>query len=474
MKRFLRQLLGLAPAAAILAVAWWLFTRPDLLQAAPDSDQLSVVVETNVHVSSALPGDELEFCDAKADPNQLGLVVASALRWRGEDLDAVCFRSDDAGLTWSLSNEFLAPAGSRYSDLSLCFDRHGTVFLASMCSQLDNTAPLGTKGMSNVGVTASTDGARTWEPRGALDAFLDRPWLASGASAGLDSDDVYLVANADRAAAYRSSDGARSFDGPTFPQTSGPFANCRHAEPAIHGDGALSIVEFGRPSTRISWRRMYAYRSTDAGDSFEPMTPPPVRWRHPRLRHALSTRTFWPRLAAGRGAQDGWLYCVWGDGTTDGLDGERILFASSPDQGRSWIGPLVLSEQPMGPEPERDEYSAFKPSIAVAPDGTLGVSWYDRRGMTAPRSVPTATPNVSNVIEEGWKLRFRASVDGGASWSPSVLVSQAPSTGPIRVGHAAALAVAPDGTFLPVWIDNRTGHGQVWSARITVAATTPD
>ena len=102
-------------------------------------------------------------------------------------------------------------------------------------------------------------------------------------------------------------------------------------------------------------------------------------------------------------------------------------------------------------------------TIAVNGAGVVGVLWYDRREFPAA---------------EGYRPRFAASLDGGASWSPSVAVSTAPNAraaqqGPDYLpngGDTAGLAAAADGRFHALWIDNRTGVQQVWTAAITVTA----
>jgi hypothetical protein len=73
-------------------------------------------------------------------------------------------------------------------------------------------------------------------------------------------------------------------------------------------------------------------------------------------------------------------------------------------------------------------------------------------------------------------VRFAASLDGGASWTRSVRVStganarsqQNESFFLMSGGDTAGLAAGADGRFHALWIDNRTGTQQVWTAPITV------
>jgi hypothetical protein len=116
----------------------------------------------------------------------------------------------------------------------------------------------------------------------------------------------------------------------------------------------------------------------------------------------------------------------------------------------------------------------------------VGVTWYDRR------EHPDGT---------GYSVRFSASLDGGETWSPSVPVSEVASLvggkekaatagnllGPqysgtaqvislsigreedFRGGDTAGLVSDAKGGFHALWIDNRTGIHQMWTAVITVA-----
>jgi hypothetical protein len=97
-------------------------------------------------------------------------------------------------------------------------------------------------------------------------------------------------------------------------------------------------------------------------------------------------------------------------------------------------------------------------TVAANRDGVVGVLWYDRR---------EASDNLA------YHTRFAASFDGGLTFSPSVRVSAAPNVG--RSDGQPFVATGGDtGTdrgrrrrFHAVWIDNRTGVQQVWTAAIT-------
>jgi hypothetical protein len=156
------------------------------------------------------------------------------------------------------------------------------------------------------------------------------------------------------------------------------------------------------------------------------------------------------------GPFQGRLYAVWPDARFDRRT--QILLASSSDEGRTWSAPRVVSDD--GPASSTgDRPNHFMPMVAVNRTGIVAVSWYDRRD------------NPDNL---GYWPRFSASLDGGATWLPSVRVST--SANLVRddketrfnSGDTAGLAADAAGTFHLVWIDNRTGTHQAWTASVTV------
>jgi hypothetical protein len=84
---------------------------------------------------------------------------------------------------------------------------------------------------------------------------------------------------------------------------------------------------------------------------------------------------------------NGNLYTVWEDGRFNGGQYNRIAFSQSTDGGRTWSDPVPLNQTPTS-VPAADR-SAFIPSIAVAADGTVAVTYYDFRANDAAPGLPT-------------------------------------------------------------------------------------
>jgi hypothetical protein len=86
-------------------------------------------------------------------------------------------------------------------------------------------------------------------------------------------------------------------------------------------------------------------------------------------------------------SHNGNLYTVWEDARFNGGQFNRIAFSQSTDGGRTWSDPVPINQTPKTiPVADR---SAFIPSVAVAADGTVAVSYYDFRFNDANPGLPT-------------------------------------------------------------------------------------
>jgi len=74
------------------------------------------------------------------------------------------------------------------------------------------------------------------------------------------------------------------------------------------------------------------------------------------------------------------LYAVWeDDAQVSGID--AIQFSQSSDGGLSWSAPVKINQTPTSIE--LPDQQAFTPTVKVASDGTVGVTYYDLRQNTA-------------------------------------------------------------------------------------------
>jgi hypothetical protein len=121
--------------------------------------------------------------------------------------------------------------------------------------------------------------------------------------------------------------------------------------------------------------------------------------------HGSRFRTFTlPALAVDRsdGPYRGSLYLAWMDHSGHDAD---VLLSASRDAGKTWSPPRRVHDD--DPSLGADQ---FMPALSVGPDGTLDLSWYDRRW--DPQH---------HLID----LAYTYSVDGGARFAPDVRVTDA-------------------------------------------------
>jgi hypothetical protein len=99
--------------------------------------------------------------------------------------------------------------------------------------------------------------------------------------------------------------------------------------------------------------------------------------------HGVRTADIIPDIAAGVTA--GRVYAVWQDGSFSGPPRAKehagIAFSQSLDGGRTWSKKIQINQAPAT--------QAFTPSIAVAADGAVGVTYYDFRNNTSAPGLPT-------------------------------------------------------------------------------------
>jgi hypothetical protein len=94
-----------------------------------------------------------------------------------------------------------------------------------------------------------------------------------------------------------------------------------------------------------------------------------------------------PLFDAAVDPHNGNLYTVWEDARWEGGKANHIAFSQSTDGGRHWSKPIPINKTPS--QIALANQSAFVPSIAVAADGTVAVTYYDFRFNDASPGLPT-------------------------------------------------------------------------------------
>ena len=135
----------------------------------------------------------------------------------------------------------------------------------------------------------------------------------------------------------------------------------------------------------------------------------------------------------------GKLYAVWGT-TTPGIE---IRFSQSTRQ-IPWSTPVEINQTPTS-VPIGDQ-QAFTPSVKVAANGTVGVTYYDFRNNTPSAGLTT----------DFWFIHCHASCTSAGNWSEETHVAgpfdeeQAPDARGLFLGDYMGL-VTVGNTFTPIF-----------------------
>ncbi|MEQ9407372.1 MAG: sialidase family protein [Fuerstiella sp.] len=479
-------------ALFVALACWYLSSDPDApkrhwpeLQAAEKSTpSVAVKVGPNVHVSVNAHGEDYWECVLACDPSDSRRLYGAAMLMRADpQRDIVAFYSHDGGMSWHEAVHRVCPAGHAFNDPAIAVGPDGAAYLAYM--DVDRDASSSTGRVGSLVFLASSDGGGTWEERSLYSDYVDRPWLAVDTLSSRYRGRVYCLGQIEPRDASGeithaepillvSEDGLDTLSEARSPHQGRQMLNCRPAGPVVFSDGTVMLAYMDQYLKRRirGWPRpaIYVATTSDGGLSFEDQALVNTRWWHDHISSSPNSPSGveFPQLAVdteSRFAER--VYCVWSDGEKS-QDASRVFFSFSEDRGRSWSQPVTLSEQALTENGDQS-YSSWMPTVSVNKNGVVAVSWYDRRGLPGTRSEPLpGEKGIMRIVSEGWNVRLRLSVDGGATWQPSVVLNEQPGQGDIHVGHTAGLAASTDGRFHANWIDNRTGENEIWTASILV------
>ena len=416
-----------------------------------------------------------------ADPSDSHHLLAGAmfLDPRKSTYSVVTYASFDGGRNWTPTLEVGRGRG-QYGDPSTGFGCDGTAYSVSIRS-------LGPRHQWQTLVHRSTDGGKTWLLPTIL-PYIDREYITIDCSNSDYRGRVYIhgstvipVINGEPIHGTRvfvSENAGRSFSDRILPPTLGHI-NTYQGNGVVLSNGVY-IAPFTDLDNLDSTSLLQIVQSGDGGKSFSSAITVAKRTAPPRSQ--MMPVSFAVDRSVGPFRDR--IYAAWADGRSGRSD---ILLAYSADNGLTWSGPIVVNDDQPFPDGQKGP-DDFHGVVAVNPEGVVGVTWYDRR---------ESTNNTD------WSVRFAASLDGGKSFSRSVKVSEVAFThnnvklppvvelissgggdyesrrNPLRIivsesrsyfkgGDTAGLASGADGTFHAVWIDNRTGVPQVWTAPIKV------
>jgi hypothetical protein len=359
--------------------------------------------------------------------------------------------STDGGQQWQQSR---VPnfGGNNLGDGVVATDLRGTFYYAMIA--------LDRQGQSQIALSRSTNGGKTWKrpvdastTANGNNSFQDKEWLAVDRTPQSPfKNRVYVTWTSIRnngtttiMFAQSRNRGQRFRPAQLIAQSAkmGGFVQGSMVATGPKGEIYISWSDisfeniFGSTNIRF-------VKSTDGGTTFsDPVTlATVVNPAYPA--NGIFDGTTFPSLAVDTSAKStrGNIYLTFpGRGTTP--DRADVLLVRSLDAGQTWSPPQVLND-------DRSVAEQLLPSIAVANDGTVAATWYDRRNDLANLSLVDVYATVST--------------DGGQSFAPNRRITTmnwplVPTPFNLRGGYHGdyhQLGTVAD-KFLFNWGDDRSG-----------------
>ncbi|HVS28694.1 MAG TPA: sialidase family protein [Solirubrobacteraceae bacterium] len=435
----------------------------------------------------AVPGERTR--DAAAEPaaavnpqDPRNIVVAyqqDRFPIDGGALSNVIATSKDGGKTF---RQVLVPgvsrctggADERTSDPWVSFGPDGTLYMANLTFSETQNSSLGLAGPSQLSASVSHDGGLTFDAPVAVQGFDDqyndresvtadprRPGVAYYAFVlrygSLGESGISMLS--------RTTNGGRIWSAPAPIYAPGPgllpdpdLIKVTPAGSVLHVftvDNASPFLPDPLPKIRFD---VMVARSTDGGQSFAAPVKVADTAPFPPIDPGTQKVVRSYPLVSTDVAPDGTIYVTWNEIPTSNGGASTIWFARSTDDGRSFSAPGVVAQV---------SNQAFLASIAVAGDGTVGVTWDDFRN---------ATPGAHSLATDVW---YAHSHDRGHSWTEShvagpfdmLTASETGSSGikGLFVGDYQSLAGLPDG-FAAAFAQSRpqatVGVSDIFFARL--------
>ena len=393
-------------------------------------------------------------------------------RWSNGGAQALlAAASADGGQTWTASRAaFSRCAGGsdeRASDPWVSIGADGVVYQAALALSGESFTPGSTNAIL---VARSLDGGTTWEApvtvrRDGADVFSDKESITADATDPrlayviwdrlnrTGGGPTFFARTTDRGATWEP---ARNIlDAPATAQTINNQIVVAPDGTLIGFHTWLQTVPPGNTTTGA----LRVIRSGDKGTTWE--TPVEIARqqslgvRDPESGERVRDAAILGHIAAGKNGQ---IAVVWQDARFSGGARDGIAFSRSDDGGRSWSAPVQVNRAPSVP--------AFVPAVAIADDGTIGVTYFDFRNNTVdPATLPT----------DHW---FARSTDGGATWVEAHVAGPfdllgAPRANGLFVGDYMGL-VASGGDFVTLFAATNGGNvanrTDVFAARVSGGA----
>jgi hypothetical protein len=333
---------------------------------------------------------------------------------------------------------------------------------------------------SSIFVAKSTDGGRTFgqvtmvAQSLTVGTFHDKEWIAVDQSDGPGRGNIYVAwamfqPYGSQMVFSRSTDGGNTWSRPPriLSDLPGLEFQLQGSQVVVDNQGTIHItwIDFQGGQHRY-------VRSTDQGQSFSDPVDigevTPIDYELPNGGYRTPTL---PALAVDNtgGPFDGSLYLTWNDQRSGDAD---VLMIYSSDGGNQWSSSIRVNDDANDTGADQ-----FFPSIIVAGNGTVCVSFYDRRD------------DENNTL---LMIYHAQSIDGGETFLPNIPITDVQFDGNAAGGRRKGGvfsgtpfmgdytgSAAGDGFVVPIWCDTRNGtpdapNSDLYVARVAIAEVEVD
>jgi hypothetical protein len=292
------------------------------------------------------------------------------------------------------------------------------------------------QGRHEIVVGRSQDFGRSWSfaiAEHSPELIIDKPVLA------VRGADVYVSFNHDQTLLVAAShDFGQNFTSTVLNPGAEPgwsLAAGATVDPA--GSVYYSWMAYRRTDVLTQPAEVFISRSSDGGRSWN-TTPMDVSSEAPSCSVAVCSAGFLASQIALTSDDSGVIYALWNSGSVAGGP-ERIYFSSSTNEGQTWSAKVDVSNAPSGVE------HCF-PAITAGAAGDVRIAWMDTRKEDEQKHLL-------------WNTFYRASTNGGATWSPESQLS-GPESGYDYIRPDGFLF--PFGNLFSIGIDNLGSTQAVW------------
>jgi len=337
----------------------------------------------------------------------------------------VLLTSNDNGLSWEPPRPLLtSPSGQFDAQIKVDPADRQTLYASWM------------QGRHDIVVARSQNFGRSWYfsiAQHSPEVDIDKPVLA------VRGANVYVSFNHEQTLLVAAShDYAQNFSSTVLNPGAGPGWSLA-AGATVDPAGNVYFSWTAYPRTNILTRpvKVFVSRSADGGRNWS-TTPMDVSTAAPGCSAQVCSAGFLASQMALASDDAGIIYALWNSGSVIGGP-QRIYFSSSTNEGQNWSARVDVSNALSGVE------HCF-PAITAGTAGDVRIAWMDTR-------------EVDTQNHPLWNTYYRASTNGGATWSPESQLS-----GPVR-GYDYIL---PNGSFFPfgnlfsIGIDNLGSTHAVW------------